>query len=82
MAVSAQMVGHPLLLRLPEVTAAASDASALELGDGLAVWPVLRDLSAASACWWNLTSRDASPLEDGIAAGVSSAGSSAAGRAL
>ena len=38
----------------------ASDASPLELGDWLAVCgPVLRDLSAVSARWWNLTLREA-----------------------
>ena len=38
----------------------ASDASPLELGDWLAVCgPVLRDLSAVPARWWNLTLREA-----------------------
>ena len=38
----------------------AADASPLDLGDWLAVCgPVLRDLSAVSARWWNLTLREA-----------------------
>ena len=43
-----------------ELATLAADASPLELGDWLAVCgPVLRDITAVSARWWNLTLREA-----------------------
>ena len=43
-----------------ELAELAADASPIELGDWLAVCgPVLRDISAVSARWWNLTLREA-----------------------